>query len=147
MRRIAILGAMVAVLALCRSTRAADDDIKGTYTIIGIEAGGEKIPDEFLKKGKEEDLTLKITADKIIAIKNGKEDPAAYKLDTSKKPHEIDLTATKDGKEEKMYGIFKVDGDKLIICMAEVEKPADRPKEFKTTKEGKSIMITLQKKK
>ena len=34
---------------------------------------------------------MKITADKMVVTKNGKEDPATYKLDTSKTPHEIDM--------------------------------------------------------
>ena len=46
-----------------------------------------------------------------------------------------------------MYGIFKVEGDKLTICMIESDKAADRPKEFKTSKEGKAISMILEKKK
>jgi uncharacterized protein (TIGR03067 family) len=83
----------------------------------------------------------------MVGTKNGKDDPIGYKLDTSKTPYQIDLTSKKGGKDEKMLGILKIDGDKLIICMVESAKPEDRPKEFKSTETNKAMIMTLQKKK
>ncbi len=123
-------------------------DLKGTYTLVGIEFGGKALPEADIAKLPEGDRVLKITADKVIANKGGKEDPADYKIDTTKTPHEIDLTAKKDdGKDEKLVGIFKVDGDTLIICAVESDKAANRPKEFKTTADNKAMIMTLKKKK
>jgi uncharacterized protein (TIGR03067 family) len=179
MRRLSSLAMLVAVLALALGCGKKDStessggggggggggssSIEGTYVMVGMEAGGKDLSD-FLKEGKEEEKTVKITGDKMIATKDGKEDPATYKLDNSKDPKTIDLTAQKTvsqgpskgpkGKdkdkektvEEKMFGIYKVEGDKLIICLTE-GKAEDRPKEFKTTEGGKAMMMTLQKKK
>jgi uncharacterized protein (TIGR03067 family) len=133
-------------------TASSRSNIEGTYLLVGAEAFGDPVPDEILKKGSEADRTFKITADKMISMKGGKEDPATYKIDASKTPHEIDMVG-KDGatgKEKKMHGIYKLEGDKLTICMTESDTPADRPKEFKTSADPKtktlSMMMTLQKK-
>jgi len=46
-----------------------------------------------------------------------------------------------------MFGIYKVDGDKLIICFIQSDKKDDRPKEFKTTADSKAMLMTLKLKK
>ncbi|MBA4188399.1 MAG: hypothetical protein C0467_10380 [Planctomycetaceae bacterium] len=122
--------------------------LEGTYLIVGIEAGGEKLPDEFVTKQPEAERTITIKGDKIIASKkDGKEDPATFKIDATKTPAEITITTKKPDKDETAYGIFKVEGDKLTICAIESEKATDRPKEFKTSKESKSLILILQRKK
>jgi uncharacterized protein (TIGR03067 family) len=129
-------------------TPSASESIEGTYTIVGLEERGKALPADMLTKGPEADRTVKLTADKFIVSKNGKELPITYKLNTSKNPKEIDM-AGKDakGKQETSYGIYKLEGDKLTICMADSDKMEDRPKEFKTTKASKATILVLQKKK
>ena len=56
-----------------------------------------------------------------------------FKLNETKKPKEIDLTVTEDGKTEAHLGIYKLDGDTLTICKS--HPPQDRPTEF-ASKEG-----------
>jgi len=126
--------------------------IEGTYTLVKMEAGGVDLLEFETKmkgKGKEEDRTVKVTADKIIMKDEGKEDPATYKLDPSKNPKEIDLVGKKgpkgQEKEQKMYGIYKVEGDNLSICLS--DKAESRPKDFKTSKDDMTMLMVLQKKK
>ena len=59
------------------------------------------------------------------------------KLDPSTKPKSIDII------EEKKPdpGIYELDDDLLKICSM---KSGDRPKEFKSTKENKAIIIELK---
>lgn len=122
--------------------------IEGTYLIAGMEAGGEKIPNEFFTKGPEEERIVKITADKMIGKKGGKDDPSTYKTDASKTPAHIDMVGKGfDGKDEKVYGIYKLEGETLTICVVESDKAEDRPKEFKTEKGKKAMIMTLTKKK
>ncbi len=118
--------------------------IEGSWTLVSIEFAG--IPDTEAAKKSEAERTIQATADKLIATKNGKEDPLNYKIDRSKTPNEIDLTSPKGEKTETMYGICKLEGDTLTICAAISDKPADRPKEFKSSKENPTLLMTLKKK-
>jgi uncharacterized protein (TIGR03067 family) len=120
--------------------------LEGTYIIVALEKGGERIPAEFFDKASEEDRTIKITADKLIATKNGKEDAITYKIDTSKTPAHITTVEVKDGKTETSYGIYKLEGDSLTICLVDSEKAEDRPKEFKSVKGSKAVIMTLKRK-
>jgi uncharacterized protein (TIGR03067 family) len=120
--------------------------LEGTYLIVGIEMGGERIPDELFSKAPEEDRTIKITADKFISAKKGKDDAISYRIDASKSPAHITTTENKDGKMETSYGIYKLDGDTLTICMIESGKPEDRPKDFKSAKNTPSVVLILKKK-
>lgn len=151
MRRV-IGSALVAVFALAVATAGAQDKkedkkapLEGTYVIVGLEINGKALPEDLIAKAPEAERTIRITADQLIATKSGKEDPATYKIDATKKPAEIDVTSKKGDKEEKSYGIYKVEGDKLILCVAETENAKDRPKDFKT-EGGKAVLLTLKKK-
>ncbi len=127
------------------SAPAGNAGIEGGWTLVSIELAGMK--DTKTVEKPEAERTIRATADKLIATKNGKEDPLAYKIDYSKTPNEIDLTDTKEnGKVQTMYGICKLEGDTLTICAALSDKPADRPKEFKSTPESPTMLMTLKKK-
>ena len=58
--------------------------------------------------------------------------------------HRVALWEDAGGKGETTVGIYKVEGDTLTICMVESDKEADRPKEFKTSKDSKAMILTLQ---
>lgn len=60
----------------------------------------------------------------------GKEIPGTYILDGAKNPKELDLVMTEGKRPERLAAIFKIDGDTLVICMAEDKQP--RPTAFTT---------------
>jgi uncharacterized protein (TIGR03067 family) len=141
----------VAVLALALGCGKKDNtasgggaSLEGTWILNGMEILGEKAPAEEINKEPESDRTLKVTADKMIFTKRGKEDPSTYTIDKSKTPAHIDLVGKKEGgKEEKAHGIYKIEGDTLTLCIAESDNPDDRPKEFKTEKDAKRLSMVM----
>jgi uncharacterized protein (TIGR03067 family) len=153
MRRTFGIGMAVAALALAtgcggKPTTAPEPppSLAGGWTLVGVEAKGVKQTEADLAKKPLADRKIRATADKLIATDDGKEDATSYKLDATKTPHEIDMTETKaDGKTETSYGIYKLEGDILTICMVPSNNPADRPKEFKIGPGGKEQILTLKK--
>jgi len=78
--------------------------------------------------------------DRILIREKGqkKEGKATFTLDETAEPKYIDFTM----EGNKALGIYKLSGDLLTICMAEVGKP--RPTAFKTTKGGNCELSVLQ---
>lgn len=149
-----LASALVLALGLVAAggTSLADDkanakalkDLEGTYLLVGLEGKGLRLTEDDFKKVDDSERKIVIKGDQIIAINKGKEDPAKLKIDVSKAPFHIDITSTKDKKDEVNYGIYKVDKDgTLTICAIEKGDAKDRPKEFKVN--DKELMIVLKK--
>lgn len=60
---------------------------------------------------------------------------STFKLDPSKKPKSIEMSATDP--VEKRFGIYRIDGDKLTICHGH-----DLPKEF--SGKGKALLVEFE---
>lgn len=150
MRRTFHFGLLTAALALTvgcgkstPSTPPAPTGLDGGWTLVGVEVAGQKKTEADLAKEPTADRKLKATADQLVGSKGGKEEVMSYKLNATKTPNEIDLTATEEGKPKTMYGIYKLEGDLLTICLSDAGKPEDRPKEFKS--DAKTMIMTLKK--
>jgi uncharacterized protein (TIGR03067 family) len=145
MRALFAVGLGVAVAAAVGAQDKKDEKLDGTWLIVGMEKAGEKLPDELFKKAPEKDRTVKIAGDKLIAMKGDKEDSLSVKFDPTKTPKQVTSTEAKPGgKTETTVGIYKLEGDTLTFCMVESEKEADRPKEFKTGKDSKAMILVLK---
>ncbi|MCE9565166.1 MAG: TIGR03067 domain-containing protein [Planctomycetes bacterium] len=147
-----LLGAVLALATGCGSSGsttapAPSLNIEGTYLITGTESAGVKDSEEAIAKTPAEERTIQVTADRMVVKKDGKDEPATYQLDATKTPVSIDMIGKKDGKEERLYGIVKVEGDKLFLCFNASSKIEDRPKEFKTAPKEKTMILTLTKQK
>lgn len=145
--RFAILG----LLLLAGPTLAADDaeskkllqQIEGTYKLVAAERSGGPPPAGFLElvdkvtiKGEKLTMTFK---------KDAKEEDnsATISVDATKKPQQIDMRATNGMKTETVLGILIVENDKLKICWSDTPE-AKRPVDFKTSKDDKNMLLTLQ---
>ncbi len=142
--------ALAACLSLLITTsRAADDDdeykaFKGTWTVVKMELGGVVQKD---KPGETGEFKFDLELAHFVA---GDGKPAEFKheLRPKLKPAEINFFANSMVSKLVLRGIYKRDGDDLIICVSSTNV---RPTKFKTRfeggDEGGEIMFTLKRKK
>jgi uncharacterized protein (TIGR03067 family) len=135
---------------------AADDadskkmlkDLEGSYKVTAAEDSGEALPARFLGayekisiKGDQFSLTLKGEDGKLVTK------VATITVDATKKPAYFDMKAEDGPKKEKTaMGIISIDGDTIKLCFND-EADNKRPAEFKTSKTGKNVLLTLKKQK
>jgi uncharacterized protein (TIGR03067 family) len=135
---------LTTILVLAAPAPAADgkkdaEKIQGTWTILSMERGGEKGPEDEIKN------TKVVIADGLITIeefkKPRKEEKATFKLDPAKNPKTIDITPER-GKEGVALGIYELKGDTLKLCFT---KPGGtRPREFASKAGTEQMLIVLQ---
>jgi uncharacterized protein (TIGR03067 family) len=117
--------------------KKAGDPLTGAWKVVSLVADGQERDQA---KGT------------VFTYKDGKvtrkgprgEQTSTYKIDDSKKPATIDMTAQggmRDGMTSK--GIFEVKGDELKICVAFMPD-AERPKEFASEAGSGNILIVLK---
>jgi uncharacterized protein (TIGR03067 family) len=137
----AMLGVVAIGLLMAADDKKDDvkDKLKGTWTIVSMEAGGVKVPAEAFK-----DSTISFDGEKMTHEQKGKKEPATYKLDTTKKPAELDMSPTEgDGKGKTIKMIIELDGDNLKLAMGK-DPSAARPKGFD---DKEAMIMTLKREK
>jgi uncharacterized protein (TIGR03067 family) len=113
--------------------------IQGTWTIVGLEAGGKAAADKhyrgntftFARVKGADTATLRERAFEPIEF--------AYKLDPAATPKAIDLTLPARG--VTFRGIYKLDGNDLTIC---ISNGGPQPTEFTTRGGGDTETFTLK---
>ena len=120
---------------------------EGAYLLVAVEMKGDKIPGDLLAKQPEASRTFTFVGDSLTVVKNKKEQTLTIVVDASKIPAEISIRG-KDaaGNDQATYGIYKIEGNTVTMCSVESNDPKDRPKEFKTGKDSKAVLLTLKKK-
>src|SRR5262249_16244837 len=126
-----------------KADKQALKDLEGAYVLIGLEAPGLKFTEEQLKKVPETDRKVVIKGDQLSVSFGGTGDTARLTLDAAQKPGHVTITATREGKAEVNYGIYKFEGGVLTICATEKGEAKDRPKEFKGG--DKTVLMVLRK--
>ncbi len=111
------------------------EKIQGAWALQSGERHGKPLPDEVIKH-----ITLIFSADKLITKNKDRKTEAAFKLDPSKEPKEIDLDM--DGNIGK--GIYQLDGDTLKIAHGEVGDA--RPKEFPKASSVLTVLVLKREK-
>ncbi len=123
------------LVVLWAGTGSADDDGRGrgelerhqgTWRTSTSIYDGKPAPDELVRP-----ITRTVEKDHVVWKKDGKSFAGTrIELDPSRDPRTIDVIP--DGGKDRgtrVLGIYKLEGDRLTICMASPGKP--RPAEFK----------------
>jgi uncharacterized protein (TIGR03067 family) len=110
----------------------------GTWRSIHFEHNGNVAPEGEAKAT----LTLGDGGNALLKTDGG-EVALSYAVDASTSPGRITLTYEQGPlKSSRQYGIYKVEGGKLTLCVAAPKAPEEeRPKEFKT--EGKRYTLVV----
>jgi uncharacterized protein (TIGR03067 family) len=112
--------------------QAVQEELKrqqGTWKAISSIYEGQEAPAEIVRS-----ITRTVEKDHVVWKRDGKSFAGTrITLDPSRDPKAIDVIP--DGgpnRDERVLGIYKLEGDRLTICMAAPGKP--RPTEFKAEK-------------
>jgi uncharacterized protein (TIGR03067 family) len=145
MYRVAVILALTLVVVAVPSVRgdATADDWKrlaGTWKIDSATLNGEDAT-AGLKTG-----VLTIEEGKYKIDFGGMPDAGTVMLDPAKKPKAMTITGT-DGpnKGKTIPAIYDIDGDTLKVCYTLDGK--EPPKEFKSTAETKTLLVTYKREK
>ena len=139
MKLLGTLFALVAVAGLASAEEKKFDAAKleGKWKITEGTKSGSKVEEANLKG------EVIITKDSVTIKSPDMTHVMSYKLDTSKKPKEIDLTP-ESGNEagQTMQGIYELDGDNLKLCFG--RPGTGRPKEFSSKEGSEHALVVLK---
>jgi len=125
-------------------TQSVEDEkrmIEGTWTLVAVELGGQKLPGESFK-----DAAAGATAGRLI-LTDGRytyqNDQGTYKINPADRPRTMDLTGTAGPNQGKTFSaIYELTADSLKICYDLGGKM--RPSEF-TTRAGTKQFLAFYK--
>ncbi len=92
-------------------------------------------------------MKLTVTGEKYVIDFGENSDKGTIKIDSGKKPKQIDITTRKDGpfKGRTLPGIYEFKGDLLVLCLNS-EKP-DRPTKFEAPEKTPLMLLTFKRQK
>ncbi len=140
----------LAVLLLTAPVAAADEPkvettdreaLQGLWQATDLETNGEKAPAAEVKA-----FQIRIKGDKAVFGPDNGNRESTFALTPDAKPKAMDLTPS-DGpaKGKKLpCAIYKLDGDKLTLCLDWNGQAGKRPTEFKTAAGDGFALLTLE---
>jgi uncharacterized protein (TIGR03067 family) len=148
MRRYNMRMCFAALLLLAGFVAAADDGaatdkekIQGLWQAVALEANGQEVPDDATRK-----FQVRIKGDKLVFNPETDNREHTFVLDPKTKPKAMDLTPGDGPAKGKRLpcAIYKLEGDKLMICLGKEGQGGKRPSEFKTAAGDGFALITLE---
>ena len=131
--------------ALVAEDKKEDSDrFQGTWQVVKLEQAGEDLTDVV----KEQSPTMKFDGKKYTFTLGEAVEKGEFKLDPKAKTPTIDYDILEgEQKGKKQVGIYKFDGETLILCLAQ-EGAEARPTKFKTAADAPEfVLFTLKRKK
>ena len=128
----------LAVPAAGQDAKKDVETIQGTWDLVAFVINGrDRLEDKI-------EIQMTFKDDKMVLIfaqdKKEERHELTFKLDPTRKPKTIDVTALEGPyKGKTVGGIYQLDGDALKMCIPN-EPGKDRPKEF-ASKEGSDVAL------
>jgi uncharacterized protein (TIGR03067 family) len=117
------------------------EKLQGEWVLVGLEVREQTVPAEKLAG-----TTLVIRRDKYTTIVKKKEYPTTFKLDPRQDPKHIDMFIPDEaGTPRLAKGIYRIDGNKLIICRGQAPG-GDRPRDFVSRAKNDVFVVTWERK-
>ena len=135
--------ASAACLLLASAALAAEPEgdlkvLQGTWSITDAMLAGRDHIDDF------KEMKLKVTGDQYEVGFGMVWEKGTLKLDSAKKPKQIDLTTTKEGtfKGRNLPGIYELKDDTIVLCI-EADK-TERPAKFEAPEKTRLMLLTFK---
>jgi uncharacterized protein (TIGR03067 family) len=116
--------------------------LQGKWKTVAVEALGKPFPSDAIPA-----FTFIVGADgKSIGQMPKGEFRFTMTVDPRRFPKTIEnLHETGEEKGKRQYGIYKLEGDRFIVCMTRAgAAEADRPKDFITTKDTSNVVFVFE---
>jgi uncharacterized protein (TIGR03067 family) len=137
---------LLASLLLASAGVAADADAEvkafaGNWVIADAQLDGRDHTDDF------QEMKLAIEGTRFTIKLEGNDDVGTFKLDPAKSPKWIDITTSPKGafKGKTLPGIYKWDGDKLVLCLH--ADATARPTKFDAGPKTRAMLLTYTREK
>jgi uncharacterized protein (TIGR03067 family) len=115
--------------------------LQGEWVLVGLEVRERTVPAEKLSG-----TTLVIRKDKYTTVVKRKEYQVSFTLDPKQDPKHIDMLMPDDsGTPQLSKGIYKFDGEKLMICRGQAAG-GDRPRNFVSSATNDVFVVTWERK-
>jgi uncharacterized protein (TIGR03067 family) len=119
---------------------SAQEDLEkqqGTWVVVSFRHDGQDTPQEIVRT-----ITRTVEGEHVVWKRDGKSFAGtALVLDPGQDPKAIDVIADSGpARGKRVLGIYKIDSNKLTLCMADLDQP--RPRQFKAEKgSGHTLMV------
>ena len=136
-----LLGFVHPLLAEPPKELTDQEKLQGEWVLVGLEVREESVP-----AAKLAGTTLVIKKDKYTTVVKKKEYPVTFTLDPKQDPRHIDMLIPGDSGEPQLSkGIYRVEGDKLVICRCQAPG-GERPRNFVSSAKDDVFVVTWERK-
>ena len=136
-----LLSGVVAVAGEPQAGAKEKEALQGLWQAVDLEANGQKAPAEAAKV-----FQIQFKGDQIVFNPAAENRRHTFAINPAAKPKAMDLTTGDGPKKGRTLpcAIYKLDGDKLVICIDKEGTHGKRPTEFKTKAGDGLALITLE---